>query len=100
MKRCKSCAQTKPLEDFNKMTRSNDGRQSTCRACASEKQKEHRRLNPEIAALDHMRMNLGKARRWLADYGTATHEESLALDRVFEKAFAEVARRKAAAPRR
>ncbi|HEY9557770.1 MAG TPA: hypothetical protein VIR58_13615 [Acidimicrobiales bacterium] len=32
-KRCSKCRQRKPLEDFNRLTRSRDGRQSYCREC-------------------------------------------------------------------
>lgn len=32
-KRCCTCKQTKPLTDFNRMTRAKDGRQPSCRGC-------------------------------------------------------------------
>ena len=33
VKRCCTCKQIKPLEEFNRMTRSKDGRQGSCRDC-------------------------------------------------------------------
>ena len=33
VKRCCTCKQVKPLEDFNRMKRSRDGRQGSCREC-------------------------------------------------------------------
>ena len=33
VKRCCTCKQVKPLEDFNRMKRSKDGRQGSCRDC-------------------------------------------------------------------
>ena len=33
VKRCCTCKQVKPLDDFNRMKRSKDGRQGSCRDC-------------------------------------------------------------------
>lgn len=47
-KRCNNCGFTKSLEDFNRSTRSKDGRQYTCRSCSNRSDKERLRI-PEKA---------------------------------------------------
>lgn len=39
-KRCAACTEHKPLEEFNRLTKSKDGRQSYCRPCAHGKVKK------------------------------------------------------------
>lgn len=40
-KRCKSCQQIKPFEDFCKESKGKDGLKSRCRSCISTKNKEY-----------------------------------------------------------
>ena len=40
MKKCSKCKEEKPLEDFNKNKRSKDGRQSSCKECKREQNKQ------------------------------------------------------------
>lgn len=46
-KKCNRCKQFKPLDDFNKSSRSEDGLQYKCKCCASQMDKEYRN-RPEI----------------------------------------------------
>lgn len=50
-KRCSKCDTYKPLADFNKMTKSPDGRQPRCRECqAAYFQANRERILPQIKA--------------------------------------------------
>jgi 5-methylcytosine-specific restriction endonuclease McrA len=43
MKACTKCGETKPLDDFPKLTRSKDGRRECCRLCHSAANAEYKR---------------------------------------------------------
>ena len=47
MKTCTKCKTKKPLQDYNKSTKSKDGHQSWCRSCSNVASKEEARLNPD-----------------------------------------------------
>lgn len=41
MKKCQSCGETKPLDEFHNQTKSKDGKQSRCKACNLEQRKQY-----------------------------------------------------------
>lgn len=41
MKTCSTCKETKPLDDFHRMSRAADGRQSKCKPCRSIDTRAH-----------------------------------------------------------
>ncbi len=47
MKRCPSCCEVKPLEDFYRLARSKDGHQGYCKVCANQKRRDWGKANPE-----------------------------------------------------
>lgn len=47
MKTCSKCGDSKPFDQFNKMTASADGRQRWCKACIAARNKAYREENPE-----------------------------------------------------
>lgn len=48
MKRCYKCKQVKELSEFHKLSRSKDGHQGRCKACACEAAREHGRKNRTV----------------------------------------------------
>lgn len=73
-KRCRVCGSEKPLAAFNRNAKSRDGRDSLCRDCNRQRQREYRRLNPqkqreweernrEASKAKHVQ----RKRRWLAE---------------------------------
>lgn len=70
MKTCVDCGETKPLEDFHKTSaKSGLGRQTRCKPCATVKNREWRKANPEVKA-------------WKARWEAAHREQHLAGQRV------------------
>lgn len=49
MKRCPTCEQHKPLDDFHKLSRSRDGHHRTCKACRTAEMKARYDADPESA---------------------------------------------------
>jgi hypothetical protein len=47
LKTCVTCRQTKPLEEFNKDSRTSDGLDCRCRECSRVKSKKYRETHPE-----------------------------------------------------
>jgi hypothetical protein len=79
---CKKCQTTKPIEDFGKDSRRDDGVSLTCKACAREKHRNWKAKNPGYAAAwrkanpeklakqksDWAARNTEKVRGWVNDW--------------------------------
>ena len=57
LKRCSGCREIKPLEAFNRLTRSWDGRQYNCRACNARWHAEHREHHNSMIARRNARLS-------------------------------------------
>lgn len=51
MKRCSSCGETKPLDDFYCQRKANDRKQSDCKSCQNARTRIWRRDNAQYIAL-------------------------------------------------
>ena len=47
MRTCSGCQQTKPLEDFKKLSKGADGRATRCKRCAADYMNAYYKANPE-----------------------------------------------------
>ena len=65
-KRCSTCKQLKPLEDFNRRSTARDGRQWTCRACNAAYHQTHKERHMSQIRRRNARILNGNRRRLLA----------------------------------
>ncbi len=73
LKRCSKCRQRKPPSDFGRHPKAKDGKQSRCKRCFADYQKE-RRKDPALKAIDRDRINRAMAKR--QDYYDELHNEA------------------------
>ncbi len=70
MRKCSNCKEEKTLEEFNKKTRSPDGRQPVCRTCSSFQSKEYYKNHTD----EHRETTKQQKRAWRAYVKNRLHE--------------------------
>lgn len=56
---CRTCRETKPLDQFGPLKRNRDGHRGTCRKCDSEREMRRRDANPDLALNSHLKRKYG-----------------------------------------
>lgn len=67
VKDCKTCGETKPLDQFSPVTRGRLGRASDCKRCAADKKAAYRAANPERIRAANQKHYAANAERMRAD---------------------------------